>query len=81
MSQAVIGRDRRTSSADRYFECTSTEMKESTRNTGSLIKAAVALKRIRNAPRLVNTVEDYPSMTLNEGIVAAVRTLILCYEL
>ena len=72
----MIGGDRRISSADRAFECTSTAMKDGTRNTGSLIKVAVALKRIRKAPRLVNTVEDFPFKIISDEVVAAVRTLL-----
>ena len=66
--------------ADCDFECMSTAMKDGTRITGSLIKAAAALKMVRKAPRLVNTVENYPSMTLSDEIVAAVRTLFLRME-
>ena len=80
MKQTVIGGNRRISSADRAFECTSTAVKDGIRNTGSLIKAAVALKRIRRAPRPVNTVEDFPFMIISDEVVAAVRTLILRYE-
>ena len=77
--KSVIDGDHRISSADRAFECTSRAAKDGTRNTRSLIKAALALKRINKAPRLVDTVEHYPCMTSSDEIVAAVRTLILRY--